>query len=419
MRRLILLWAVVCLLLVSTALCRTWYVKNDGTGDVPTIQVGLDTAAVGDSVLVAAGTYYVNLYMKAGLFLTSEMGPASTVLDGGSVGEVILCDSLGNDPYTEISGFTIQHGEALVHAGVVDSPIGGGICCLWTSALIRDCRFFRNHSSNNGGGIGCIYSPLTVEDCSFVENVTRYHGGGISCCYSGSVIRDCVFDRNEAGYGAGVSFYWCSGAELSNCQFTGGMGVTAGGGMHCWGSDASVSECIFYSNFTDGRGAALWVGDLDGTLWPSITRCTVIDNECRGSVYGAIHVWHSPFDPGGGLIEFRNIIVADNDAIGVYSEESEPTVRMLCCDVWGNQFGSYGGYCADPGDTDGNFSLDPLFCDPEINDYTVEECSPCIPGNHPYGYTCGDIIGALGEGCPCSGVATIPTTWGAIKSTYR
>ena len=78
--------------------------------------------------------------MKAGITLTSESGPSLTVLDGSSIGEVILCDSLGDEHQTEISGFTIQYGEAQAHAGVGDAPIGGGICCLWTSALlIRDC----------------------------------------------------------------------------------------------------------------------------------------------------------------------------------------------------------------------------------------------------------------------------------------
>ena len=33
-------------------------------------------------------------------------------------------------------------------------------------------------------------------------------------------------------------------------------------------------------------------------------------------------------------------------------------------------------------------------------DFTLEACSPCLPGNHPDGDACGPI-GALDEGCPC------------------
>jgi hypothetical protein len=34
-----------------TAQARTWYVKSDGTGDAPTIQAGIDSAAVGNKAM--------------------------------------------------------------------------------------------------------------------------------------------------------------------------------------------------------------------------------------------------------------------------------------------------------------------------------------------------------------------------------
>jgi hypothetical protein len=46
--------ALCLLVLLSSALqARTWYIKEDGTGDAPTIQAGIDSAAHPDSVLVA------------------------------------------------------------------------------------------------------------------------------------------------------------------------------------------------------------------------------------------------------------------------------------------------------------------------------------------------------------------------------
>jgi len=69
---------------------------------------------------------------------------------------------------------------------------------------------------------------------------------------------------------------------------------------------------------------------------------------------------------------------------------------------------------ADPGDyPEENIFAFPLFCRPEVRDYTLGPGSPCLPENNPWGRT----IGALGMGCGPVGVE--PETWGRIKNGYR
>jgi hypothetical protein len=46
----------------------------------------------------------------------------------------------------------------------------------------------------------------------------------------------------------------------------------------------------------------------------------------------------------------------------------------------------------------GNFSADAVFCDRGNFDYSLSSNSPCAPGNHPNGASCG-LIGALNVGC--------------------
>ena len=103
-------------------------------------------------------------------------------------------------------------------------------------------------------------------------------------------------------------------------------------------------------------------------------------------------------------------------------------MRLTCSDLWGNVGGDWIGCIADQYGIDGNFSSDPLFCGladgstpmihSDASPYSLHSDSPCLPGNHPYGYDCG-LIGAWGVGCSCGPTRSEPTTWGAIKSMYK
>ena len=113
---------------------------------------------------------------------------------------------------------------------------------------------------------------------------------------------------------------------------------------------------------------------------------------------------------------------------------------LTCCDIYGNEGGDWVGEIADQNGVNGNFSADPLFCRPgdgstpmihsDASPFSLHSDSPCLAGNHPYGYDCG-LIGAHGQGCGLWAVTSEPSqpkteaaaveivTWGKIKTGYK
>ena len=89
------------------------------------------------------------------------------------------------------------------------------------------------------------------------------------------------------------------------------------------------------------------------------------------------------------------------------------SIETACSDLFGNDGGDWIDCIADQAGMNGNFSADPLFCDPEAGDFTLRANSPCAP---PGATGCG-LVGALPVGC--GPVSVVEETWAGIKARYR
>jgi len=171
-------------------------------------------------------------------------------------------------------------------------------------------------------------------------------------------------------------------AWIANSVFYNNSATEAGGAIGLGETNASIARCTFFANSApDGSAIA------DG-YWPSITRCIL----AYGTGGCALSGGENPlWDPG-----------------------------VSCTDIVGNEGGDWVGPIAGLLGQNGNFSACPGFCSYEVEPYDLHLCasSPCVPGNHPDGASCG-LIGALGQGCHCGPSATEPTSWGALKAMYR
>jgi hypothetical protein len=142
------------------AYSRTWHVRNDGTGDAPTVQAAIDSAVAGDTITLAKGLFSADSMItcptKNDLVINSEAGPDSTsLLFGGSSGflKIVYCGGLS------IEGILFR-----------DAP-GSALSVSMSSRIaVSNCRFF-----NNGHYYG--KSALMFEWCDSIDVHDSVWGG--------------------------------------------------------------------------------------------------------------------------------------------------------------------------------------------------------------------------------------------------
>ena len=455
-----LLPAMLLLIHPSHTSARTWYVKPDSTGDVPTISVAVDSAATeGDTVLLADGIFTgpgnreVDCLDKA-LTIASESGdPETCIIDCGSPP---ICGVRLVALYFRES----SHGTPRLEGVTIRDGCGGVVCDVGSAPVITNC-IFRGHRcygcevGSQGAGMVCYSnSEPVIEDCLFVDNGAD-GGGGLCLKGSWATLTRVTFLNNSASGGGGMLTENGGFARLTDCTFSGNscgslFGSRATGGGMCCRASAELVNCVFTENVSgDYAGGGLcFLPDLDND-YISLDGCTFVNNrveawgwegggggfaawswasgnsititDCTFSGNGVYDSWYQ----GGGLAfigdgtaVLENTLIAFNDSGAAVCCIGAGNVNLVCCNIYGNAGGDWTACIEGQLGISGNISADPLFCDTLGGDYRLETCSPCLPGNHPDGYDCGVPIGAFCSGCPCEG-ATVPTTWGAIKAMYR
>ena len=294
--------------------------------DQPTIQAGINAAAIGDTVLVAPGTYTgvgnhdLDFGGKA-IMLRSSGGAVATTINCASSGRG-LNFTAGEGPNTIVDGFTVTAGflrpagqssselsssqarnPGQVAAGELATKTGGngaGILCISSAPTIRNCRFINNRSL--GGGAAFIANSLGIrfEGCYFSGNRGEMNGGAIYAAFSTLQLTGCTFHGNFAGnadFGQGGGVYADSAWLIaSDCTFTGNEARSTGddsvtradgGGLFASGI-ISLTSCHFENNAALATNLDTQVGNVargggamllgDDVL---LTECTFIKNRAE------------------------------------------------------------------------------------------------------------------------------------------
>lgn len=259
--------------------------------------------------------------------------------------------------------------------------------CYDSSPRMIDCAFIGNEA-RFGAGIECVGGSIILEGCSLTENDAPLDGGAVRIIECSAMLDHCWFEENEANGGSALAIYFGSFAVVEHCTFVSNV-ASYGGTVDCWGDSSPIlRSCTFYGNYGPDRGTAI---RCEESSFPEVERCIIS-----------------------------------------FGDEGEPVwcdgtsgAYLTCCDIYGNEGGDWVGCIADQLGQDGNISEHPLFCGPEIEDFTIADNSPCAPFTPP-NPEC-DLIGAWPVGCgPASvpenpempGMDALHVTWGRLKSVF-
>ncbi len=346
MKKTVVIFLFVCFPLYAFA--DTHYVSPYGSGTYPytswetaadSIQIGINAAESGDTVMVGAGTYYENITLTPNIALIGA-GFDSCTIDGGTEVQVIVtvADSC------VVEGFHIKGGMGQF------SSIGFHFESV--HSWIRDSR---------------------ITDCDY----------GISIPGSYQVIENNIFEDNVIA----IDVWWSPARPtIRNNTISGGRYASGSKGIYTW-----FSSCTILNNVINDHAVGVCPEAWDSSYiannliyncsWEAIlldeaTPVTTLQNNTtvkrdRQSARQVIYcIRSSP--------QLNNNIVIGGDR-GIRSYAGNP--HLYYNNVWGsNTYYSVGG----GGSIDtviGNIHQDPMFVD--SLDFHLQMYSPCIDAGDP------------------------------------
>ncbi len=367
LRLLLALFAAACPLPALYAQ-RTIHVPKDA----PSIQAGIDTAAAGDTVLVAPGTYLENIDFKGkAITVTSSDGPATTILDGQNLHSPVTF-STAETRASVFNGFTVQNGYlggiiVLRSAPTITGNIITGNTCYgidaYVAAPLIQNNIVRNTTTGNAscrnGDVNGIHledfstpNPALVTEVSgnTVENNsnTTSNGGaggpGILIESAARVFNNIVRNNTTAaGSGGGISAVLFPANVViaqnliygNRAYFAGGLSV---GGYFYGPPTLAVVNNVIADN-TAVQGTAT-VGTLSasqlgyGTVFDSSNNALLLANNIIVASSTAPAVVCAPAQSLFGTVTYDNSAELDHNII---LNRNGPTFNTGCADLHGYQ----------------------------------------------------------------------------------
>ena len=275
-----------------------------------------------------------------------------------------------------------QYGKA-----ALDDDQDGGALRIFSSdnVEINHSTLFCNFSREHGGALNAENSKVKLFDCKVDNNLTYskidtiyfMYGGGLRFlkCEVDITQTDFRYNIGESAIGGALSLDSCS-VNIDRCRFEHNYGIN-GGGLYlirCYDNPCSITNSLFANNTSGHFGGGLAISDSSplvsnltvtnnlsigvncGGIFfyqqssPQVWNCLIYDNANDIPIEEPVQMWSWTYD--GYAPEFHNCLVqfgfeniSNHEAITVYEN------------------------CIDE---------DPLFADPENENYRLSSGSPCI-----------------------------------------
>ncbi|MCF7824969.1 MAG: FG-GAP-like repeat-containing protein [Candidatus Marinimicrobia bacterium] len=280
-------------------------------------------------------------------------------------------DGTNNNPFATIQNAVAScrwdfQDTVIIHPGVYHENVN-----LWGKSLVLGSLFLVNQDTSfisatriDGdssqtvitSGFGFIENNIDIIGITIQNGSATFDDSGGGIRYTGFgrlILENLHIVNNSAKYGGGVSIetYEPSEIEFSNVVLRGNQ-ATEGGGIYFYNSTGTIKNSLFDNNIASVNGSAIYVGN-GSTI--DVLNVTTYGNHGL-VIYGE----------AGDKINLLNTIIGENIVPPIDWDDS------ICSSYYSvEQTGFFGS-------SNGNIVSDPLFINPDMNDYRLSESSPCI-----------------------------------------
>jgi len=288
--------------------------------------LALDSAADGDVVELASGTYFA----PANGFQINDSEVALTIR--AAEGASVTLSGGTTEPIFQLVNAVLDLDHGIVFENLEfsdgfssDPQIGGGVTLIESAATFSGCTFQNNVSTGaltGGGGVFMRDGAVAhFFDCEFSGNTAVKEGGAIRLrngCKA--VIHRCLFtdnhtdvpDHHEAASGGAVELY-NSEVVITNSTFYQNVSGCFGGALYVKGTydetpNPTSKVLIVNSTFEQNRA------EPDATsscTQPSVAGAMHLENDVVAEVYGSRFIENSA-EMGGAFGNFRGSLQVED-----------------------------------------------------------------------------------------------------------